>query len=199
MEGGLRRLPPGIEQRGQHHVSGQAGPGVEIEKVLSHRLAPYGRYGCILACPRIHCERTTAGPASQPTSNCGADSDAKATRRLHRTHGPEAPLGPRLHAAGARRRVRRLQELSGRHREGSQEPHHRRHRGHRGGSGRTRPGSSSITPPSTRRTPSSSPSSSALEDVAEEDAETRELSHLARRMRPTDRRFVLDLARRLSR
>jgi transcriptional regulator with XRE-family HTH domain len=39
----------------------------------------------------------------------------------------------------------------------------------------------------------------SLEDVAEEDAETRELSHLARRMRPSDRRFLLDLARRLSR
>jgi transcriptional regulator with XRE-family HTH domain len=38
-----------------------------------------------------------------------------------------------------------------------------------------------------------------LEDVAEEDAESRELGQLARRMRPTDRRFVLELARRLSR
>jgi hypothetical protein len=38
-----------------------------------------------------------------------------------------------------------------------------------------------------------------LEDVAEEDAETRELSHLARRIRPSDRRFLLELARRLAR
>ncbi|HLA80329.1 MAG TPA: helix-turn-helix transcriptional regulator [Thermoleophilia bacterium] len=38
-----------------------------------------------------------------------------------------------------------------------------------------------------------------LEDVAEEDAETRELTHLARRIRQSDRRFLLELARRLSR
>ena len=43
------------------------------------------------------------------------------------------------------------------------------------------------------------PEQLTLEDTAEEDAETRELNQLARRMRPTDRRFVLDLARRLSR
>ena len=39
----------------------------------------------------------------------------------------------------------------------------------------------------------------ALEDVGEEDAEIRELSHLARRMRGADRKIVLELARRLSR
>ena len=39
----------------------------------------------------------------------------------------------------------------------------------------------------------------SLEDVAEEDAETRELSHLARRMRPGDRRLLLEIARRLNR
>ncbi|NLV71675.1 MAG: helix-turn-helix transcriptional regulator [Actinobacteria bacterium] len=38
-----------------------------------------------------------------------------------------------------------------------------------------------------------------LEDVAEEDAETRELVHLARSMRPSDRRMLLDVARRLTR
>jgi len=38
-----------------------------------------------------------------------------------------------------------------------------------------------------------------LEDVAEEDAETRELTHLARRLRPIDRRLLLDVARRLTR
>jgi transcriptional regulator with XRE-family HTH domain len=38
-----------------------------------------------------------------------------------------------------------------------------------------------------------------LEDVAEEDAETRELAHLARSMRPSDRRILLDIARRLTR
>lgn len=38
-----------------------------------------------------------------------------------------------------------------------------------------------------------------LEDDAEEDAETRELTHLARSMRPSDRHFLLDLARRLAR
>jgi transcriptional regulator with XRE-family HTH domain len=38
-----------------------------------------------------------------------------------------------------------------------------------------------------------------LEDVGEEDTETRELLHLSRRMRPSDRRILLDLARRLSR
>ena len=43
------------------------------------------------------------------------------------------------------------------------------------------------------------PEQLTLEDVAEDDAETRELTHLVRRMRPTDRRFLLDLARRLSR
>jgi transcriptional regulator with XRE-family HTH domain len=43
------------------------------------------------------------------------------------------------------------------------------------------------------------PEQLSLEDVAEEDVETRELTRLARRIRPTDRRFLLDLARRLSR
>ena len=43
------------------------------------------------------------------------------------------------------------------------------------------------------------PEQLSLEDVAEEDAETRELSHLARRMRPSDRHILLDLARRLAR
>lgn len=38
-----------------------------------------------------------------------------------------------------------------------------------------------------------------LEDVAKEDAETRELLHLARHIRPGDRRFLLELARRLAR
>ena len=38
-----------------------------------------------------------------------------------------------------------------------------------------------------------------LEDVGEEDAEIRELSHLARRMRGADRKIVLELSRRLSR
>jgi transcriptional regulator with XRE-family HTH domain len=38
-----------------------------------------------------------------------------------------------------------------------------------------------------------------LESVAEEDAETRELTHLARSIRPSDRRFLLELARRLAR
>jgi transcriptional regulator with XRE-family HTH domain len=38
-----------------------------------------------------------------------------------------------------------------------------------------------------------------LEECAEEDAENRELTQLTRRMRPADRRMVLDLARRLSR
>jgi len=38
-----------------------------------------------------------------------------------------------------------------------------------------------------------------LEDVAEEDAETRELAQLARRMRPNYRRLLLDIARRLTR
>ena len=39
----------------------------------------------------------------------------------------------------------------------------------------------------------------SLEEVAEEDAETRELTQLARRMRPIDRRLLLEFARRLSR
>ena len=43
------------------------------------------------------------------------------------------------------------------------------------------------------------PEQLSLEEVAEEDAETRELTQLARRMRPMDRRILLDLARRLSR
>ena len=43
------------------------------------------------------------------------------------------------------------------------------------------------------------PEQLTLEDIAEEDAETRELTQLARRMRSTDRRLVLELARRLSR
>jgi len=43
------------------------------------------------------------------------------------------------------------------------------------------------------------PEQLSLEEVAEEDAETRELAQLARRMRPADRRLVLDLARRLCR
>lgn len=43
------------------------------------------------------------------------------------------------------------------------------------------------------------PEQLSLEDVAEEDNETRELAHLARRMRPTDRRLLLDFARRLCR
>ena len=38
-----------------------------------------------------------------------------------------------------------------------------------------------------------------LEDIAEEEAETRELAHLARRIRPGDRRFLVELARRLAR
>jgi len=43
------------------------------------------------------------------------------------------------------------------------------------------------------------PEQLTLENTAEEDAETRELSHLARRIRPSDRRLLLELARRLSR
>jgi len=43
------------------------------------------------------------------------------------------------------------------------------------------------------------PEQMSLEDVAEEDAETRELTHLARGLRRTDRHFLLELARRLSR
>ncbi len=39
----------------------------------------------------------------------------------------------------------------------------------------------------------------SLEDVGEEDAEIRELTHLARRMRASDRKIVLDVTRRLSR
>jgi transcriptional regulator with XRE-family HTH domain len=43
------------------------------------------------------------------------------------------------------------------------------------------------------------PEQLSLEEVAEEDAETRELTQLARRMRPIDRRLLLEVARRLSR
>ncbi len=43
------------------------------------------------------------------------------------------------------------------------------------------------------------PEQLSLEADAEEVVETRELTQLARRLRPTDRRFLLDLARRLSR
>lgn len=43
------------------------------------------------------------------------------------------------------------------------------------------------------------PEQLSLETVAAEDAETRELAQLARRMRPGDRRLLLELARRLSR
>jgi transcriptional regulator with XRE-family HTH domain len=43
------------------------------------------------------------------------------------------------------------------------------------------------------------PEQLSLEDVGEEDAESRELAHLSRRMRSTDRRILLELARRLSR
>jgi transcriptional regulator with XRE-family HTH domain len=39
----------------------------------------------------------------------------------------------------------------------------------------------------------------SLEEVGEEDAETRELAHLSRRMRASDRRMLLELARRLNR
>jgi transcriptional regulator with XRE-family HTH domain len=42
------------------------------------------------------------------------------------------------------------------------------------------------------------PEQLTLEDCGEEDSETRELTHLTRRMRPVDRRLVLELARRLS-
>jgi transcriptional regulator with XRE-family HTH domain len=42
------------------------------------------------------------------------------------------------------------------------------------------------------------PEQLSLEEVAEEDAETRELTQLARRMRPVDRRLLLEFARRLS-
>ena len=43
------------------------------------------------------------------------------------------------------------------------------------------------------------PEQLSLEDVAEEDAEARELTHLARRLRRADRHILLELARRLSR
>lgn len=43
------------------------------------------------------------------------------------------------------------------------------------------------------------PEQLSLEEVAAEDAETRELAQLARRMRPADRRLLLEFARRLSR
>lgn len=43
------------------------------------------------------------------------------------------------------------------------------------------------------------PEQLSLEDAAEEDAETRELARLAHRMRPSDRRLLLDIARRLCR
>ncbi len=43
------------------------------------------------------------------------------------------------------------------------------------------------------------PEQLTLEEDAEEDAELRELGHLARRLRPTDRRLLVELARRLSR
>ena len=43
------------------------------------------------------------------------------------------------------------------------------------------------------------PEQMKLEDVTEEDAETRELTHLARRLRRADRHFLVELARRLSR
>jgi len=43
------------------------------------------------------------------------------------------------------------------------------------------------------------PEQMTLEDDADEDAEARELSHLARRMRPSDRRILLEVARRLAR
>lgn len=43
------------------------------------------------------------------------------------------------------------------------------------------------------------PGQLTLEADAEEVVETRELTQLARRLRPTDRRLLLDLARRLSR
>jgi transcriptional regulator with XRE-family HTH domain len=43
------------------------------------------------------------------------------------------------------------------------------------------------------------PEQLSLEVVGEEDAELRELAHLSRRMRSSDRRILLDLARRLSR
>jgi transcriptional regulator with XRE-family HTH domain len=42
------------------------------------------------------------------------------------------------------------------------------------------------------------PEQLSLEEVAEEDAETRELTQLARRMRPVDRRLLVEFARRLS-
>ncbi len=38
-----------------------------------------------------------------------------------------------------------------------------------------------------------------LEEVVEENAEIQEITHLARRMRPVDRRLLLDVARRLAR
>ena len=43
------------------------------------------------------------------------------------------------------------------------------------------------------------PEQLTLEEVVEDDAETRELTHLVRRMRPADRRIIIDLARRLNR
>jgi len=43
------------------------------------------------------------------------------------------------------------------------------------------------------------PEQLSLEDVAEEDAETRELVRLAHRMRPADRRLLIEIARRLCR
>ncbi|MBC7292687.1 MAG: helix-turn-helix transcriptional regulator [Thermoleophilia bacterium] len=43
------------------------------------------------------------------------------------------------------------------------------------------------------------PEQLSLEEVAAEEAESRELAHLARRLRPADRRLLLELARRLAR
>jgi transcriptional regulator with XRE-family HTH domain len=43
------------------------------------------------------------------------------------------------------------------------------------------------------------PEQLTLEEVVEDDAETRELAHLAKRMRSADRHLLLDLARRISR
>ena len=43
------------------------------------------------------------------------------------------------------------------------------------------------------------PEQLTLEEVVEDDAETRELTHLIRRMRSADRRLLIDIARRISR
>jgi len=84
---------------------------VEIEDLLWHRVAP-SALRLHSRMPRIHCERTTAGPPLDRSRNAVrmmtqrrlADYIGLTVRKL-RSDG--------FHSAGARRRVRSVQELSG--------------------------------------------------------------------------------------